>query len=39
MKLALVLKDRESYLTIKNDARRLVQESILSLDEAVRILG
>ena len=34
-----VLKERGSYLTIKNDARRLVKESVLSLDEAVRILG
>ena len=33
------LKERESYLTIKSDARRLIRESVLSLDEAVRILG
>jgi len=35
----LRLKEQKEYLTIQKDARRLVSESVLSLEEAVRILG
>jgi type II secretory ATPase GspE/PulE/Tfp pilus assembly ATPase PilB-like protein len=37
--ISLRLKERKNYLTIQKDASRLVSESVLSLDEAVRILG
>ncbi len=33
------LNQQEDYLTMQKDARRLVSESVLSLEEAVRILG
>jgi len=37
--ISLRLKERKDYLTIQKDASRLVSESVLSLEEAVRILG
>ena len=37
--ISLRLREQENYLTIQKDASRLISESILSLDEAVRILG
>ena len=37
--ISLRLKEQKDYLTIQKDARRLISESILSLEEAVRILG
>ena len=37
--ISLRLKEQKDYLTIQKDARRLVSESILSLEEGVRILG
>ena len=37
--ISLRLKEQKDYLTIQKDARRLVSESVFSLEEAVRILG
>ena len=37
--ISVRLKEKEGYLTMQKDARRLVSESVLSLEEAVRILG
>jgi type II secretory ATPase GspE/PulE/Tfp pilus assembly ATPase PilB-like protein len=37
--ISLRLKEQKDYLTIQKDASRLISESVLSLEEAVRILG
>ena len=37
--ISLRLKAQENYLTMQKDATRLISESVLSLEEALRILG